>query len=122
MAELLFEILGEEMPARFAAQGAEQLGQAAGKALDAAGLTYRDMMTDYTPRRLVLQVTGLPVRQDDRVEEKRGPKADAPAPALAGFARSAGLASIAEAEGSKHGYGALDDLDPKGRGNIVHLM
>ena len=23
-------------------------------------------------------------------------------------------ASIAEAEGSKHGYGALDDLDPKG--------
>jgi glycyl-tRNA synthetase beta chain len=98
MAELLFEILGEEMPARFAAQGAEQLGQAAGKALDAAGLTYRDMMTDYTPRRLVLQVTGLPVRQDDRVEEKRGPKADAPAPALAGFARSAGLASIAEAE------------------------
>ena len=24
-------------------------------------------------------------------------------------------ASIAEAEGSKHGYGALDDLDPKGR-------
>ena len=35
MAELLFEILGEEMPARFAAQGAEQLGQAAGKALDA---------------------------------------------------------------------------------------
>ena len=30
-------------------------------------------------------------------------------------------ASIAEAEGSKHGYGALDDLDPKGRGKRLDI-
>jgi glycyl-tRNA synthetase beta chain len=50
-----------------------------------------------TPRRLALAVEGLPARQPDVHEEKRGPRVGAPAQAIAGFLKSAGLASIGEA-------------------------
>src|SRR5512134_2117603 len=42
-----------------------------------------------TPRRLALVVDGLPARQPDFVEERRGPRADAPEQAIAGFLKSA---------------------------------
>ena len=51
-----------------------------------------------TPRRLTLAVHGVPVRQPDLREEKKGPRVGAPEQAIAGFLKAAGLKSIAEAK------------------------
>ena len=51
-----------------------------------------------TPRRLVVIAEGIPATQPDRTEERRGPRLGAPQPAIDGFLRSAGLASIEECE------------------------
>jgi len=51
-----------------------------------------------TPRRLALTVQGVPVRQPDRREEKKGPRVGAPEQAVAGFLKAAGLKSLAEAK------------------------
>ncbi|MGO9135382.1 MAG: glycine--tRNA ligase subunit beta, partial [Methylovirgula sp.] len=50
------------------------------------------------PRRLALHIAGLPERQQDRREVKKGPRVGAPDAAVQGFLKSAGLASIAEAK------------------------
>ena len=50
-----------------------------------------------TPRRLALTVQGIPARQPDLKEEKKGPRVGAPEGAIQGFLKSAGLASIGEA-------------------------
>ncbi|MGA8172556.1 MAG: glycine--tRNA ligase subunit beta, partial [Methylocystis sp.] len=47
-----------------------------------------------TPRRLALHIAGLPVRQPDTREEKKGPRVGAPEAAIQGFLKSAGLASL----------------------------
>ena len=51
-----------------------------------------------TPRRLALAVHGVPVRQPDVREEKKGPRVGAPENAIAGFLKAAGLKSIGEAK------------------------
>lgn len=59
--------------------------------LQAAQLTFDQAESYVTPRRLTLVVEGLPDRQPDVVEERRGPRADAPEKAIEGFLRSVGL-------------------------------
>src|SRR5215831_7761717 len=51
-----------------------------------------------TPRRLAIIADGIPGVQPDRTEERRGPRVGAPQPAINGFLRSAGLASIQQCE------------------------
>ena len=51
-----------------------------------------------TPRRLALSVHGVPARQPDVREEKKGPRVGAPDNAIAGFLKAAGLKSIDEAK------------------------
>ncbi|MFZ1922965.1 MAG: glycine--tRNA ligase subunit beta, partial [Xanthobacteraceae bacterium] len=63
-----------------------------------AGLVYEGAKAFVTPRRLALSVHGVPVRQPDIREEKKGPRVGAPQPAIAGFLKSAGLTSTAEAK------------------------
>jgi glycyl-tRNA synthetase beta chain len=98
MAELLLELFSEEIPSRMQARAREDLARLLGQALAGAGLEYKDLKTFATPRRLVAVVTGLPARSPSVREEKKGPRVDAPEAAINGFVKSAGLASIAEAE------------------------
>ena len=63
-----------------------------------AGLVYEGAKAFATPRRLALTVQGVPVRQPDLREEKKGPRVGAPDNAIAGFLKSAGLKSIDEAK------------------------
>ncbi len=67
-------------------------------ALVEAGLHYEGAREYWTPRRLTLDIRGLAARSADSREEKKGPRTDAPAQAIEGFLRAAGLASIDEAE------------------------
>lgn len=98
MPELLLELFSEEIPARFQRRAAEDLKKAVTNALVDAGLVYEGARAFATPRRLALTVSGLPVRSPDTREEKKGPKVGAPQPAIDGFLRSAGLASLDEAK------------------------
>jgi glycyl-tRNA synthetase beta chain len=98
MPDLLLEFLSEEIPARMQARAAEDLRKAVTDRLVDAGLVYEGAKAFVTPRRLALAVQGVPVRQPDRREEKKGPRVGAPEQAIAGFLKSAGLKSIAEAK------------------------
>ncbi|MGA8817382.1 MAG: glycine--tRNA ligase subunit beta [Xanthobacteraceae bacterium] len=98
MPELLLELFSEEIPARMQARAAEDLRKAVTDRLVAAGLVYDGAKAFVTPRRLALSVHGVPVRQPDVREEKKGPRVGAPDNAIAGFLKAAGLKSINEAK------------------------
>ena len=89
MAELLLELLSEEIPARMQARACEDLTALVRGLLEEAGIADGVELSAYaTPRRLVLVARGLPARQPDRVSERRGPREDAPVAAIEGFRRS----------------------------------
>jgi glycyl-tRNA synthetase beta chain len=98
MPDLLLELFSEEIPARMQARAAEDLRKAVTDRLVDAGLVYEGAKTFVTPRRLALAVHGVPNRQADVREEKKGPRVGAPQNAIAGFLKAAGLASISEAK------------------------
>jgi glycyl-tRNA synthetase beta chain len=98
MPDLLFELFSEEIPARMQARAAEDLRKAVTDRLVDAGLVYEGAKTFVTPRRLALAVHGVPNRQADVREEKKGPRVGAPENAIAGFLKAAGLKSISEAK------------------------
>ena len=97
MPDLLLELFSEEIPARMQARAADDLKKSITDRLVAAGLVYEGAKAFATPRRLTLTVHGVPARQPDLKEERKGPKVGAPEQAIAGFLRAAGLASIDQA-------------------------
>jgi glycyl-tRNA synthetase beta chain len=98
MPDLLLELFSEEIPARMQARAAEDLRKLVTDRLVNAGLVYEGARAFVTPRRLALAVQGVPVKQPDVKEEKKGPRVGAPDNAIQGFLRAAGLKSIAEAK------------------------
>ena len=97
MPDLLLELFSEEIPARMQARAAEDLKTiVTGKLVD-AGLVYEGAKAFATPRRLALTIQGLPARQPDLKEEKKGPRVGSPEKAIEGFLKGAGLTSISEA-------------------------
>ncbi len=105
MADFLLELFSEEIPARMQAAAATQLHDRFTELLSEGGLQGATIETHVTPRRLALIARGLPDASAASTEERRGPRADAPAKAIDGFLKSTGL--------------SLDQLetrdDPKGR-------
>ncbi|GLK78800.1 glycine--tRNA ligase subunit beta [Methylopila turkensis] len=105
MPDLLLELFCEEIPARMQGRAADDLKALVTNALVERGLTYEGAKAFVTPRRLTLVVGGLPARQPDRHEERKGPRVGAPEKALEGFLKAAGLTSIDQ---------ATVQADPKG--------
>ncbi len=97
MPDFLLELFCEEIPARMQAQAALDLKRLVTDALAERNLFGDSAGSFVTPRRLALHIAGLPARQRDTSELKKGPRVDAPAAAVQGFLKSASLASIAEA-------------------------
>jgi glycyl-tRNA synthetase beta chain len=97
MPDLLLELFSEEIPARMQMRAAEDLRKLVTGRLVDAGLVYEGAKAFVTPRRLTLLVHGLPARQADLREEKKGPRVGAPENAIAGFLKAAGLSSIDQA-------------------------
>ncbi|MGO4711036.1 glycine--tRNA ligase subunit beta [Bradyrhizobium sp. 2TAF24] len=98
MPDLLLELFSEEIPARMQAKAAEDLRRMVTDKLVAEGLVYEGAKAFVTPRRLALTVHGVPARQPDLKEERKGPRVGAPDAAIQGFLKSAGLASLDEAK------------------------
>ena len=97
MPDLLLELRSEEIPARMQRKAAGDLKSLVTNALVEAGLTYEGAREYWTPRRLTLDIRGLDAKSKDAREERKGPKVGAPQPAIDGFLRASGLASIDEA-------------------------
>ncbi|MDO8608710.1 MAG: glycine--tRNA ligase subunit beta [Phaeospirillum sp.] len=91
MAELLLEILSEEIPARMQARAADDLRKMVADGLARNGITFEAARAYVTPRRLVLVIEGLPLAGPDVSEEKRGPRVGSPAQAMDGFLKSTGM-------------------------------
>jgi glycyl-tRNA synthetase beta chain len=98
MPDLLLELFSEEIPARMQAKAADDLRRMVTDKLVAEGLVYEGAKAFATPRRLALTVHGIPVRQPDLKEERRGPRVGGPEPAIQGFLKATGLSSIEEAK------------------------
>ena len=91
MAELLLELMSEEIPARMQAKAAADLERLVCEELKEARRDYDNAQSFVTPRRLTLAVDGLPALQPDISIERKGPKVDAPEQAVQGFLKSAGV-------------------------------
>ena len=100
MANLLYEIGAEEIPASYIGPALRQSASSIWDELDAAAL-WREgvhIRATGTPRRLVLFVENIPERQQDRSVEVSGPPVKAafdadgnPTKAALGFAKSQGV-------------------------------
>jgi glycyl-tRNA synthetase beta chain len=73
--EFLLEVRCEEIPARMLQPAIKDLATRAFEVLLSRGLTPSEVETGFTPRRLVLTLSGLPSREPDRDEEMIGPPA-----------------------------------------------
>ena len=90
MPELLLELLSEEIPARMQKRAADDLKRLVCDGLKKAGLDFDSAIAYVTPRRLALVVTGLPEKQPDVKDERKGPQVGAPEQAINGFLGSLG--------------------------------
>ncbi|HKO73623.1 MAG TPA: glycine--tRNA ligase subunit beta [Bradyrhizobium sp.] len=97
MPDLLLELFSEEIPARMQAKAADDLRRMVTDRLVAEGLVYEGAKAFATPRRLALTVHGIPARQPDLKEERKGPRIGGPDAAIAGFLKATGLASLDQA-------------------------
>ncbi|WP_426256945.1 glycine--tRNA ligase subunit beta [Sphingomonas sp. DC2300-3] len=91
MTDFLLELRSEEIPARMQDKTREDLARLFAAELAKAGLAATETVTYATPRRLALIARGLPTETQAVSEELKGPKANAPEQALAGFLRKTGL-------------------------------
>jgi glycyl-tRNA synthetase beta chain len=98
MPDLLLELFSEEIPARMQARAADDLRRMVTDRLVAEGLVYEGAKAFATPRRLTLTVHGIPARQSDLKEERRGPRVGGPDAAIQGFLKATGLSSLDEAK------------------------
>jgi glycyl-tRNA synthetase beta chain len=96
--EYLLEVRCEEIPARMLAAGVRELATRVFEELTGRGLGPGEIETGFTPRRLVVRMSGVPAREPDREEQVMGPPMRAayagdgsPTPALLGFARRCGV-------------------------------
>lgn len=71
--DYLFEIGTEEMPAHVVSKSVKQLADRTRKFLKENGLSFKDIKTFSTPRRLTILVEDLAEKQDDIDEVKKGP-------------------------------------------------
>jgi glycyl-tRNA synthetase beta chain len=97
MPDLLLELFSEEIPARMQVQAAKDLERLVVGALSDRGLLFEGSKGFAGPRRLTLAVQGLPAKQADVSEERKGPRVNAPEKAIEGFLKSTGI-SLAQCE------------------------
>ncbi|MFO1242663.1 MAG: glycine--tRNA ligase subunit beta [Rickettsiales bacterium] len=91
MPSLLLELFSEEIPARMQAAAIGELQSRISKALEDARLKPSKIESFVTPRRLAIIAHDVPAAQPDLTVEKKGPNVSAPAQAIEGFCKSAGL-------------------------------
>ncbi|AWY99829.1 glycine--tRNA ligase beta subunit [Rhodobiaceae bacterium] len=117
MADLLLELFSEEIPARMQKRASEDLQKLITDALAKEEVFGDGARAFATPRRLTLAISGLPARQQDRKEERKGPRVGAPEKAMEGFLKSTGLTvEQCETREDKKGEYYVAVMEKTGRG------
>ncbi len=117
MSDLLLELFSEEIPARMQKRASEDLQKMITDALAKEEVFGEGARAFATPRRLTLAISGLPVRQQDRKEERKGPRVGAPEKAMEGFLKSTGLTlDQCETREDKKGEYYVAVIEKTGRG------
>jgi len=117
MADLLLELFSEEIPARMQKRASEDLQKLVTDALAKEEVFGDGARAFATPRRLTLAISGLPARQQDRKEERKGPRVGAPEKAMEGFLKSTGLTvEQCETREDKKGEYYVAVIEKTGRG------
>ncbi len=98
MSNLLIEIGTEEIPAGYIGPALKQMEELFIEQVKTNRLSFENIHTTGTPRRLVLSANGLPQKQENIVQEIKGPSAKvaldesgSPTKAAIGFANSQGV-------------------------------
>ena len=98
MSNLLLEIGTEEIPAGYIEPALKQMEELFAEQVKKNRISFDSIHTTGTPRRLALFTSGLPQRQEDIVQEVKGPSAKVafdengkPTKAAIGFASSQGV-------------------------------
>ncbi len=107
MPELLLELFSEEIPARMQARAADDLARLLTEAL--AALAPEGVRTFHGPRRIAL-VAAVQPEVPASASTERGPRANAPEQALAGFLRKHGATRGQLAQDGGHWVLALSNL------------
>jgi glycyl-tRNA synthetase beta chain len=107
--KFLLEIGCEEIPDSMLAGALGYLSGAVGSILFQNRLGEAHISADATPRRLVIRAEGVSEREPDSEERVWGPAKNAPAAAVAGFARKQGVASeqldiVSDGRAEKYSY------------------
>lgn len=118
--EFLLEVRSEEIPARMLPAGTRALATRFFEELVAANLVPDEVVTGFTPRRLMLCLKGLPKREADQRERIVGPPVKAayrdgkPTAALTGFAERCGVEpdAVQQVETEKGLYLAVEQERP----------
>ena len=87
---MLVELFTEEVPARFQKTAEQSFSKLITDGLKGAGLDFVNVQSFVTPRRMSVIVEGLPEKQPDVSEERKGPKVGSPEQAVNGFLKSIG--------------------------------
>ena len=88
MADLLIELVSEEIPARMQKRAAEDLNRLIIEGLKNNALKFDSSFSHVTPHRLCVVVEGLISKQPNIINERRGPRVDAPDVAVEGFLKT----------------------------------
>ena len=116
MADLLVELLSEEIPAGMQKNAAKQLELLLVEKIKELGLEYLSVGTYYASRRLVVFINGLPIIQADRTIERKGPRVSSSDSAIKGFLNSNGISlDDCELRDDKKGKYYVAVFEEKGR-------
>jgi len=94
MADFLLELFSEEIPAGLQSRAVQDLERLILQGFGAEDLTWGEVSSFATPRRLSLIVKEVPSNSPDFREERKGPRLGAPEKAISGFLKSVGLQSL----------------------------
>jgi glycyl-tRNA synthetase beta chain len=119
--ELLFEIGTEEIPPSYMRPALKDLASGVEASLKSAGIAFSDIRTMGTPRRMVLVISRLAEKAEDKHVTVFGPPADKafdqagkPTQAAIGFAGSQGVdvRDLKTAKKGKSDYVCIDKVEP----------
>jgi glycyl-tRNA synthetase beta chain len=114
MAELLLELFSEEIPARMQAKAEADLSRLLSSAFKEGNLSFDNIKTYSTPRRITAVVAGMALTQADINDERRGPSISAPAKAVEGFKRSLPEGAVIEERVEPKGTFYYAKIEKKG--------
>ena len=131
MSTYLLEIGTEELPAKFADSIIKQFKSLVEFEFDKNFIKYEEIFCSTTPRRIVLFVTGLIDKGEDKIEFKKGPKVEVaflnglPTKAAKGFAKSLNLdVNNLKVENTEKGDFVFAEIIEKGKPtkNLITLI